>query len=320
MESTQQIQNHLKSVKNIGQITKAMELVAATKMRKSQEAALASRPYSFAAFDLLAVLSQLEANKFSSPFLEKRLVKNTLFVLVTSDKGLAGAFNSSVIRNFESYAATNKIDLAAETNLFFAVGKKAAAYLNKKNVNLIDKAERIGDFIALEQVRPLIEKITQGYLAGDWDRVIIFSTHFQNAFKQVVIPQDILPVSFDNLKKIANDLIPISGRYAELIKEKRVSFFNQKVNPNQVYLIEPSPQAVFENLVPHLLTMHLYHLILEANASEHAARRTVMKSASDNADQLVEGLTLYYNKIRQARITTEIVEIIASTESLNEIK
>ena len=129
MESTQQIQNHLKSVKNIGQITKAMELVAATKMRKSQEVALASRPYSFAAFDLLAVLSQLEANHFFSPFLEKRPVKNTLYVLVTSDKGLAGAFNSSVIRNFESYAVANKINLAAETNLFFAVGKKAAAYL-----------------------------------------------------------------------------------------------------------------------------------------------------------------------------------------------
>jgi len=316
MESTQQIQNHLKSVKNIGQITKAMELVAATKMRKSQEAALASRPYSFAAFDLLAVLSRLENNGLISPFLERRKVKNTLYVLVTSDKGLAGAFNSSVIRNFEGYAAANKIDWEGEGNLFFAIGKKAAAYLSKKNANLIDKAERVGDFISLDQVRPLIEKITKGYLAGDWDRVVIFSTHFQNAFKQVVIAQEILPVSFDNLKKIAEDLIPISGRYADLVKEKRVSFFNQTVNPSQVYLIEPSSQIVFEKLVPHLLTMHLYHLILEANASEHAARRTVMKSASDNADQLAEALNLYYNKIRQARITTEIVEIIASTESL----
>ncbi len=320
MESTQQIQNHLKSVKNIGQITKAMELVAATKMRKSQEVALASRPYSFAAFDLLAVLSQLENNHLFSAFLEKRPIKKTLFVLVTSDKGLAGAFNSSVIKNFENYIGGQKINLASTDNLFFAVGKKAGFYLQKKNVNLVDRVERAGDFTTLDQVRPLIEKITRGYLAGDWDKVIIFSTHFQNAFKQVVIAQEILPVSFDNLKKIAKELIPISGRYAELVKEKRVSFFNQVINPSQVYLIEPSPQAVFEKLVLHLLTMHLYHLILEANASEHAARRTVMKSASDNADQLAEALSLYYNKIRQARITTEIVEIIASTESLNETR
>lgn len=316
MESVQQIQNHLKSVKNIGQITKAMELVAATKMRKTQEIALASRPYSFAAFDLLAVLSRLENNGLISPFLEKRKVQRSLYVLVTSDKGLAGAFNSSVIKSFENYAAAQKIDLADPANLFFAVGKKAAAYLQKRKANLADKKERAGDFTTLDQIRPIVGKITDGYLVGDWDRVVIFSTHFQNAFKQVVIAQDILPVSFENLKKISADLIPISGRFADLVREKQVSFFNRDINPAQPYIIEPSPQAVFDKLVPHLLMMHLYHLVLEANASEHAARRTVMKSASDNADNLAEDLTLHYNKIRQARITTEIVEIIASTESL----
>jgi len=319
MESPQNIKKRLKSVSNINKITKAMEMVAATKMRKSQEIALASRPYAFAALDFLATLSSLD-RKLPKLF-EVREVKKVLFVLVSSDKGLAGAFNSSVFRKFEKHqkeypASAKGSGVAMEEHLYLAVGEKAFNYLFKKGFSVIKKFVAVGDHTTPEQVRPLTEFLTEGYLQKKWDRVIVISTHFRSALKQEPHVRRVLPIDFDHIADTVKEIIPEHGKFADLMKEHRISFVPDKLKLKE-YLIEPSPEKVLENLAGHLFFVQVYHLILEANASEHSARRMAMKTASDNASDLSEVLNLQYNKSRQSKITTEISEISAGAEALS---
>ena len=357
MESPQNIKKRLKSVDNINKITKAMEMVAATKMRKSQEIALASRPYAFAALDFLATISSLD-EKLPELF-KKRNVKKVLFVLVSSDKGLAGAFNSSVFKKFEQHLSLTNFEddegnenvggenssklvrdkkekykeWKKEEHLYIAVGEKAFNYLTKKGFNVIKKFIAVGDYTTTEQVRPLVDFLVQGYLRGGdekkwpasnasgvanagWDRVVIVSTHFRSALKQEPHVRRILPIDFDHIADTIKQIIPERGKFADLIKEHHITFIPVKSKLKQ-YLIEPSPKEVLEKLARHLFFIQVYHLILEANASEHSARRMAMKTASDNASDLGEALNLQYNKSRQSRITTEISEISAGAEALN---
>lgn len=316
MESVQNIKRRIKGVKNINQITRAMELVAATKMRRSQEIAIASRPYAFAALDLLGVLSCLEPDKKVElpELLGKREIKKTAVVLITSDKGLAGAFNANVLREFEKFLRREKIGINDAAYPFIAVGQKAANYLERRSSNLERKFTRIGDYTTVEEVEPISKYLTSGYLNGKWDRVMVFSTHFRSALRQEVLLRQVLPVEFENLKRTAEEIVPEHGRFSELVREKRISYFNENATAER--LLEPSPREILSTLAEHLVMMEVYHIILEANASEHAARRVAMKNASDNAEDLAGELTLEYNKSRQAAITKEIVEIVAGAEAL----
>lgn len=315
MESLQHLKRRLKGVQNINQITKAMELVAATKMRRSQEIALASRPYALTALEFLANLSLLEEVSMP-PLLTKRAVKRTAIVVVTSDKGLAGSFNSAVFRSFEKFVARAAVNLRDPAYTFIAVGQKAATYLEKRTASLKKKFTRVSDFTTIAEVIPLAETLISGYLRGTWDRVLVFSTHFKTALRQEVTLREILPVDFEILKATAREIVPETGRFAELIKEDKDFFFGEGSRRSKDYLIEPSAEAVLEDLARHLVLMQIYHFILETNASEHAARRIAMKNASDNAAELAAGLTLKYNKSRQAMITREIIEITAGAEAL----
>lgn len=331
MESPQNIKKRLKSVNNINQITKAMELVSATKMRKSQQIALDSRPYSFAALDFLATISSLENQKLPALFEVRKNIKKVLFVLVTSDKGLAGAFNSSVFKKFEAHLKAEKEEWKKEEHLYVAVGQKANDYLSKKITpihgsmgagnKIVKRFVRAGDFTTPEQVRPIADFITSGYLEKKWDRVIIISTHFRSALKQEPHVRRVLPIDFDHIADTIKEIIPERGKFAELIKEHQIVFTGMGKNPpsprlrRAQYTIEPKAEKVLENLAEHLFFMQVYHLILEANASEHSARRMAMKTASDNASDLGQKLNLQYNKSRQARITTEIAEISAGAEA-----
>ena len=313
MESPQNLKKRLKSVHNINQITKAMELVSATKMRKSQQIALDSRPYAFSALELLANVSVLEnLDKWEIPlFLVRKEIKKVLFVLVASDKGLAGAFNSSVFKKFAAHFEkwASLAPEGREEHLFLAVGEKANAYLAKRNFNIVKKFVQAGDFTTPEQVQPVTNFIINGYLEKKWDRVIVISTHFRSALKQEPHVRRILPIDFDHLADTIKQIIPERGKFADLIKEQNINFVPDKSKMKE-YLIEPSPEKVLEKLAEHLFFMQMYHLILEANASEHSARRMAMKTASDNAQDLGEGLNLQYNKSRQAKITTEIRKMI----------
>lgn len=311
MESLQNIKRRIKGVGNISKITKAMEMVAATKMRRSQEIAIASRPYAFAALEILANLSLAET-QWTSPLLEKRRVLKTALVLVSSDKGLAGSFNGSVFKNFEKFLKRGNINPGDPSYLCVAIGQKAANYAEKRFGVVAKKFVRVGDFTSVEEVQPIAEFLLKGYSAKEWDRVIVFSTNFRSALKQEVIERQLFPVDFESVRNTVLEILPERGHYAEIMKESGVKPFGENLGPNpKEYLIEPSPEEVLQNLIPRLITMEIYHLVLEANASEHAARRVAMKNASDSAEDLASGLTASYNKSRQAAITREIAEITA---------
>ncbi len=320
-ESLQSIKTRLKSVKNIGQITKAMELVAATKMRRSQEVALASRPYTLTALDLLATLTRMEGVQLPDLLVPRETgslkdgQKSTAIVVITSDKGLAGAFNSAVLRAFDAYIRENKIDTADPKYQFIGVGQKAIARLEKTG-NLGTRFTRAGDYTSVEQIRPISNLLIDGYLERKWDEAVVFSTHFRSALRQEVLMRRIFPISAEELSATAREIVPEHGRFAELVRDKRVTFFNKTDAMLRDYLIEPSPAEVLDRLARHLVEAEIYQIVLEANASEHAARRLAMKSASDNADEIASGLNLAYNKSRQAAITREIIEITAGAESL----
>lgn len=309
MESLQIIQRRIKGVKNINQITKAMELVAATKMRKSQEVALASRAYAYTTLDFLANLSKIEDVEMPT-LLKKRKIKKTAFVIVSSDKGLVGAFNSGVLRVFENYLKKENIDIKNPDNIFIAFGQKAGNYLQRKGIKVDEVFTKFGDFTKLEEIKTLSDYLTSGYLGKKWDKVFIFSPHFRSALNQEVLMRQIFPIDSEILHSTINELIPETGRFSEFRHEEAIS--QSRIIE---YLIEPSPAEVLKELAPHLVEMQIYHLILEANASKHAARRMAMKNASDNAEELTEDLTLMYNKSRQAAITREIIEIVAGAEA-----
>jgi F-type H+-transporting ATPase subunit gamma len=313
MESIQNLKRRIKGVQNIGQITKAMELVAATKMRKAQEVALDSRPYAYAALEILATLSKLE-NVPIPVLMQGREIKKTLFVLVTSDKGLAGSFNGAVIRKFEKYMAgipASEVPKDLEGRVsFLAIGQKSKQYLERQKLPVAQSFVRAGDFTKRAESDPIAQFIINGYVKGDWDEVVIFSTLFVTALRQDVIQRQLLPVTFENLKETAEELIPRAGRYSDYIDPDAYAS-----EDTVEYIIEPSPREVLDRLAPELLKIRLYDWLMEANASEHSARRMAMKSASDNAGELSQNLSVEYNKSRQAAITSQIIEITSGAQS-----
>lgn len=307
MQSLQSIKRRLRGVKNIGQITKAMELVAATKMRRSQEVALASRPYAYAALEFLANLSRITPD-FIPPLLEQRPIQKTAIVLVASDKGLTGSFNSAVFRAFEKTFGSS----VSENSSYIAVGQKAVSYLGRRVRNVEQSFVKFGDYTRGEEVRPLADYLISGYLTKRWDRVVIIYTNFRSALRQDIVVRELFPVTFESLKKTAEEIIPQEGKYAQ--EGHGALFQGYPSRKEKEYIIEPSPEIVLAELAPHLVVMQVYHIILEANVSEHAARRMAMKNASDNASEILDNLTLEYNKSRQAGITRELTEITAGAE------
>ncbi|MDP2668992.1 MAG: ATP synthase F1 subunit gamma [bacterium] len=328
-ESLQNIKSRLGAVKNIGQITKAMEVVSATKMRKSQETALGSRPYAFFALELLEKLLKTgDLQKINIPLSASREIKKTLVVVVASDRGLAGSFNSQIFRTVDALLAKDKFaGEPAHEFVFVAVGKKAENYVLSskggpasgwKN-NLIAKFHGFGDFIETREVSPLAEFLTEGYLKEKFDRVLVASTHFRTALFQEVLTRQILPFDLRDIEKTVKEIVPERGRYAE----NAISYTPYAAEHTAYgvrhatdYILEPTPAEILNSLIPHLFKMQVYHIILEANASEHSARRVAMKSAADNADEISTDLSISYNKVRQASITSELIEITGTQSAL----
>lgn len=304
-----EVKNRIKAVKNIGQITKAMEVVAATKMRKSQQVALNSRPYAFKALQLLSVLGKYSPVK--TDLMKGRKVKNTLLVIVTSDRGLAGSFNSQILRLADAFLKSYQ-DTKNDGLKVIAVGKKAISYAIKKKLNVETNFSGFGDFIEPGETNPLADILMNGFLNKDWDRVITISTHFRSTLKQEVLMRQVLPVDLNKIKATIAEIISEHGKYAEMRK-----FILEKDKKSIEYIFEPSPKKLIEGLVDHLVKMQVYHLVLEANASEHSARMVAMKTASDNAKELSGDLNLEYNKARQAGITKELIEITSAVNTLN---
>jgi len=309
MDSLNTLKTRSRAVKNVGQITKAMEVVAATKMRRAQETALRSRPYAYGALELLGRLSGVTS--FISPLAEARDIKTTLVIIVASDKGLTGSFNTQVFRAVEKFfAGDSYASSPAHTYKIFAIGKKSRQYAEKRGLDVIEFYTGVGDFVKPEEVDPVMRVAVAGFEEKRWDRVIAVSTHFRTALKQETLNRQILPLSLERIRETVSEIVPQYGRYADT---KNGDMPVREID----YLFEPDPETLLASLIPHLVKMQIYHLILEANASEHSARRVAMKTASDNADELIDELTLAYNKARQASITKEIIEITSTQSALS---
>jgi F-type H+-transporting ATPase subunit gamma len=309
MSSIQEIKRRIDSVKNTRQITKAMELVSATKMRKSQEVALLARPYAVESLKLLGELAR--HTSYKPPLMQRREeIKKTAVVVIASDRGLAGSLNANIFRHLEREMSECLENPDKYT--FFCVGKKSREFLERKKITPQHALVGCGDYVTAKEAEPISDTLINGYLEGKWDRVLVVSTHFRSTLNQEVFVREVLPIDHEKITELIKAITPEEGRFSEDERYEETGF-----EKHFEYLIEPNPKLVLDTLAPRLVAIEIYHTILEANASEHSARMVAMKSASENAEELKDDLTLIYNKSRQAGITREVSEITAGAEALN---
>ena len=283
MANLKEIRNRISSVSSTMQITSAMKMVSAAKLKKAQDAITAMRPYSDKLTQMLVNLSS--SVDFENVYLSPRQVKNKLVVCITSNRGLCGAFNSNIIKKCTEIA--NSSD---ESVSFLCIGKKGADILSK-NYNVIQTNNEIFDDLTFENISAIAEKLMSMFLNKEFDSVQIVYNKFKNAATQIVTQEQYLPIENNDSK---ND---------------------QKESSD--YIFEPSQVEIISELIPKSLKTQLYKSIRDSYASEHGARMTAMHKATDNATELRDQLKLTYNKARQAAITNEILEIVGGAEALN---
>ncbi len=293
MSGVTSLKRRITSVKNTRQITKAMELVSASKMRRAQEFAINSRPFKEQARLLIGQLSTVSDVKLDSLF-TTRPIKNELLIVVTSDRGLAGAYNSNVLKRLVGVVQENKTG-KIKTSII-TIGRQAGKFVAKiDGVDHHSAYPMLGDQPSPQAIVPVIEDITSQYLDGKTDSVKVIYTQFISNISQEVVTNSLIPYSIDpdNKKTEAHELSPLE-----------VAFF------------EPSVEAIIESTAVRLIEVQLWQALLEAGASEHSMRMMAMKNASDNAADIIDDLTLEFNTARQAAITQEIAEIVGGAEAV----
>lgn len=291
MPSTRDIRRRIRSVKNTAQITKAMQMVAASKMRKAQLAALAGRPYANLMNGVLAEVTA-HAGDFSHPLIETREVEKRALVVVSSDKGLCGPLNSNLLRE------AAKFDKA--TTIYLTAGRKASQFVVRtKRVLAAEFSYK--DAPLFSEARAISRFAQEMYIKKTVDRVDILFTNFISTLIQKPEVRPFLPIG--EIKGVEAGVAGEGG--GEDLKRGTLEF-----------LFEPAAETVLGNLLPHYLNFQVYQILLEAKASEHSSRMVAMKNATDNAKQLIKDLTLEYNKLRQANITKELLEISSAAMAL----
>lgn len=285
MANLKEIRNRISSVSSTMQITSAMKMVSAAKLKKAQDAITAMRPYSNKLTELLQSLSSTLDVDSGSKYSVKREVKNVLVVAITSNRGLCGAFNSNIIK--QTNALIN--DVYSDKNVsVLAIGKKANDAFSKQDRVIANKSE-VFDDLTFDNVAEIAEMLMEKFVAGDFDKIELVYNSFKNAATQVIMSEQFLPI------------VPVEG----------------EANVNLDYIFEPSKEEIVETLIPKSLKTQLFKGIRDSFASEHGARMTAMHKATDNATELRDQLKLTYNKARQAAITNEILEIVGGAEALN---
>ncbi len=285
MANLKEIRNRISSVSSTMQITSAMKMVSAAKLKKAQDAITAMRPYANKLTELLQSLSASLDGDTGSKFADNREVNKVLIVAITSNRGLCGAFNSNILK--QCAVLTNDTYAGKQVD-FLAVGKKANDGLGKKST-VIDNKSEVFDNLTFDNVADIAEELMTKFTEGDYDRIELVYNKFKNAATQIVMTEQFLPI------------VPIEGD-------------NQNSGD---YIFEPEKAEIVEQLIPKSLKTQLYKAIRDSFASEHGARMTAMHKATDNATALRDQLKLTYNKARQAAITNEILEIVGGAEALN---
>lgn len=283
-------------------VTRAMEAVSAVKMRKTQLAALSGRPYARAALQILARLSG-SADFVQHPLSAERInVRSTALVIITSDKGLAGAFNSSVIRA----AADALVERSVDTITIYAYGRKGQEYFARRSYHIARSYDNKNDAIDRSIMNNLSLVLSEAFISETFDEVLVAYSNFHSTFEQVPVVRRLLPLSLPLLRQLVEDIAPESGKFSQL----------HTLDAVPTYTVEPDGESVFNVLVPRLVAVALYHMLLESKASEHSARMVAMKNASDKSKEVAHDLTRVFNKKRQAAITREVSEIVSGREAL----
>jgi F-type H+-transporting ATPase subunit gamma len=282
MASIRDIKRRIKSVQNMQQITKAMEMVSAAKLRRAQGRLEAARPYGAKMRETLENLAAAAAD-VSHPLFEKRQIERRALVVVTADKGLAGSYNTNVVRRAEAYMRSDEGD---KTSLI-TVGRKAGDYFRRRKAPQLAHYQELGDQVDIGRAQTLSREIMGFFMSGEVDEILVLGTRFISAMSRAITMDPFLPIE------------PPAGK-------------TESVG----YIFEPNAAAIFAALLPRYVANRMIMALLEASASEHGARMVAMGSASRNATDMIESLTLQRNRARQAAITKEIAEIVGGAEAL----
>ncbi len=292
MANLKEVRNRIGSVTSTQQITKAMKMVSAAKLKRATNAIVQLRPYANKLKELLSNLSS-SLEDGASPFLQQREPNKVLIVVVSSNRGLAGAFNSNVIKTANTLIAEKYSEQLKAGNVsIVSIGKKTQEYYQRRKYNVIGNNNDVYNNLNFANVSLITEDIMKGFLKGDYDRVELVYNHFKNAAVQFLITEQLLPV-------------PKAEGHHET-KTAQVD-----------YILEPSKEEIIEQLIPKNIRIQVYKAVLDSNASEHGARMTAMDKATDNAGELLKQLKLSYNQARQAAITTELTEIVSGAAALS---
>ena len=283
MANLRDLRRRIKSVQSTQQITKAMEMVSAAKLRRAQNRLEEARPYGAKLRETLENLSAVAA-EVNHPLFEKRPVNRRALVVITADKGLAGSYNSTVIRRAEAYMNSEE---GAKTSLI-TIGRKGGDYFRRRNHPIIKHYQDIGDQVGIIRAQTMSREIIELFVSGEMDEILVLGTRFISAMSRALRLDSFLPIE------------PPAG----------------KKEPTG-YIFEPSPEVIFGSLVPRYVANRMVMTLLEATTSEHGARMVAMGSASRNARDMIADLTLVRNRVRQATITSEIAEIVGGAEALN---
>ena len=290
MANLKEIRNRISSVSSTMQITSAMKMVSAAKLKKAQDAITAMRPYSDKLTELLQNLSASMEGDSGSRFAEERPVEKVLVVAISSNRGLAGAFNSNIVK--ESKNIAENVYAGKEVH-FLTIGKKANDIL-KKTHTVIFNDTAIFDELTFENVEAIAERVMNLFVEGTYDKVELLYNSFKNAATQIVTREQFLPI------------VPLKEQFEDVTPANTAD-----------YIFEPSKEEIVKELIPKALKTQFFKGIRDSVASEHGARMTAMHKATDNATELRDQLKLTYNKARQAAITNEILEIVGGAEALN---
>jgi F-type H+-transporting ATPase subunit gamma len=283
MANTQDIRRRIKSIRNTAQITKAMQMVAASKMRKAQQHALAGRPYSELMNKVLVSLKS-RTNPLLHPLLQIRPTRRELVLIISTDKGLAGALNTNLMREAATFDSAK--------TLYVVAGRKARQFITRTRRELLADFE-LKDAPTILETKAISKFCVEKFLSGEVDKVTVLYTHFVNTINQRPIAQALLPIS----------------QFVFNISPDETAPNEAATDPMLEYIFEPSSEAVLDFMLPYYVQYQVFQMVLDARASEHSARMVAMKNATDNANQFIKDLTLEYNKMRQASITTELLEI-----------
>ncbi|MEH3113998.1 ATP synthase F1 subunit gamma [Pedobacter terrae] len=295
MANLKEVRNRIASVQSTQQITKAMKMVSAAKLKRATNAIIALRPYATKLKEILGNLSaSLEGS--SSPFIQEREPNKVLIVTVSSNRGLAGAFNMNVIKAANNLIAEKYSEQLKNGNVsIISIGKKTQDFYEKRKYNVIGNNNEIFSALTFENVTKITDAIMAGFVKGEFDKVEVVYNRFRNAAVQFITTEQLLP-------------LPKAETVAETKTEKKTT--------NVDYILEPSQEEIVEQLIPKSIKIQLYKAVLDSHASEHGARMTSMDKATENAGELLKALKLSYNQARQAAITTELTEIVSGAAAL----